>query len=122
MGDYNGTETSHEIVMSAPRQVTARWKTQHYLTTAENPDEGGDITPAPPGDWYEKNEVVNLHATVNPGYIWAGWTGSLTGTTRPTSITMDTSKNVTANFNKVSKITFQVFYISKGPPSLKQRS
>ncbi|MBN2413904.1 T9SS type A sorting domain-containing protein [candidate division KSB1 bacterium] len=104
-GAYNGSETGHSISMNAPKTVTAAWKTQHYLTTAENPDAGGDMTPVPPGGWYDENEVVNLNATVNTGYAWGGWSGSLSGTIRPTLITMDTSKSVTANFNKVSQIT-----------------
>jgi len=48
-------------------------------------------------DW---DDVVNLLAVNStPGWGFVSWTGNLTGSTNPTSITMDDfTKNVTANF------------------------
>ena len=56
------------------------------------------MTPAPPGSWYDSGTVVDVNATVNEGYSWGGWSGDLSGTTRPTSITMSGPRSVTANF------------------------
>jgi uncharacterized repeat protein (TIGR02543 family) len=87
--------------MNGPITETAGWKTLYYLTTAENPDAGGDMTPAPPGGWYDNGAVVNLDATIAGGYTWAGWSGSLSGSTKPTTITMNSVKSVTANFANI---------------------
>ncbi|MCD6117076.1 T9SS type A sorting domain-containing protein, partial [bacterium] len=109
-GNYTGTSTSGSIVMNSPKYLTALWQTQHYLTTSENPDEGGDMTPAPPGAWYDEGTTASVDVTVNDGYIWDGWSGDLTGTTKPTTITMDAPKSVTANFSiggNTSAITIQ---------------
>jgi len=105
VGSYNGTATSYSILMDEPKEVTAYWKTQYYLTTIENPDEGGNMTPAPPGAWYDRNEIVTLNTTINPGFQWFGWSGSLTGMEKPTTINMDAPKSVTANYSNNSLIT-----------------
>ena len=104
-GSYTGTDASHTVTMNNPITEDASWKTQYYLTTAENPDAGGDMTPAPPGAWYDSGTDASVDATVNAGYQWAGWSGDLSGTTKPTTITMDAPKSVTANFGKEVQIT-----------------
>ena len=104
-GAYSGTATSGQVTMSSAKTVTANWLTQYYLTTSENPDAGGDISPAPPGAWYDANSTANLNATVNSGYDWAGWSGSLSGSTRPTTLVMNGSKSVVANFQVKVQIT-----------------
>jgi len=104
-GSYTGADASSTVTMNNPVTEDASWKTQYYLTTAENPDAGGDMTPAPPGAWYDSGTDASLDATVNTGYQWAGWSGDLSGTTKPTTITMDAPKSVTANFGKQVQIT-----------------
>jgi uncharacterized repeat protein (TIGR02543 family) len=42
--------------------------------------------------------VVTLTATANAGYTFSGWSGAASGTTTPTTLTMDANKSVTANF------------------------
>ena len=45
------------------------------------------------------DEVVSLNATTTvPNWTFDHWSGDLSGSTNPTNITMDASKNVTANF------------------------
>jgi uncharacterized repeat protein (TIGR02543 family) len=100
-GSYTGSVVSSSVTMNNPITETASWKTQYYLTTSENPDAGGNITPAPPGGWYDSGAAVGVDATVNGGYQWAGWTGNLTGTTKPTTVTMSSPKTVTANFANI---------------------
>ena len=106
-GDYSGTNSSASITMNAAKQVTANWQTQYLLTTSENPTAGGDITPSPPGEWYDDGTNANVDATVANGYQWAGWSGNLSGNTRPEQITMNASKSITANFDKLVQITIQ---------------
>ncbi|MGB9602294.1 MAG: type I-E CRISPR-associated protein Cas7/Cse4/CasC, partial [Limisphaerales bacterium] len=47
---------------------------------------------------YPSGTVVTLTATANPGYTFTGWSGDLTGTTNPITITMNANKTVTATF------------------------
>ena len=58
----------------------------------------GNITLDPPGGSYAAGTVVTLTATADPGWGFSGWSGDLTGSTNPATITMDADKNVTATF------------------------
>jgi len=42
--------------------------------------------------------VTLLAVNSTPGWVFLNWTGNLTGSTNPMNITMDSNKNVTANF------------------------
>src|SRR5665648_486445 len=69
------------------------------LTMAVNPSGGGTTSPAVgahPG--YAENQVVNINATPASGYHFVNWTGAVTGSVNPTTVTMDANKTVTANF------------------------
>ena len=105
--DYSGTNPSGTINMNDAKLVTAIWQTQYYLTTAENPAAGGGISPAPPGEWYDSGTNAQVDATVESGYEWAGWTGALSGTTKPQQVLMNAAKSVTANFTKQVQITIK---------------
>jgi len=55
------------------------------------------------------DEVVNLTAVVSvPNWTFTHWSGDLTGSANPTNITMDDSKNVTANFAPNRTLTMAV--------------
>jgi len=47
---------------------------------------------------YPENAVVELKAVADEGYKFAGWTGDSTASYTITTITMTSSKSVTANF------------------------
>jgi uncharacterized repeat protein (TIGR02543 family) len=74
--------------------------TQGYsLTTSVNPQEGGYVSPAGT-NWYNSGQTVQVLATANPGYTFTNWSGDFIGTANPTSIAMNGSKNVVANFTQ----------------------
>ena len=47
---------------------------------------------------------VRLEAVPAPGYSFEGWSGSLSGNTNPTTITIDCNKKVTAKFSGVTHL------------------
>lgn len=47
-------------------------------------------------------EIVELHATAQPGWAFAGWAGNLSGTSNPASVTVDCDKKITATFRETS--------------------
>ena len=103
-GDYSGTSPAGSVAMTTPKEVIANWKEQYFLSTAENPPQGGDVTPAPPGDWYDKDAMADLSVTLDISYEWDGWSGDLSGDANPTQILMDNPKSVTANFSKIQEL------------------
>jgi hypothetical protein len=70
-----------------------------YLTV--NIVGNGLVTPTVGTHDYISGTVVPITATANTGSIFAGWSGALSGSVNPTSITMTGNKTVTATFNLI---------------------
>lgn len=97
-GDLSGTNNPADITMDADKSVTANFvpiPTYTLTTSAIN----GSIALNPEGGTYYEGTVVTLTATPDAGYVFTGWSGDLSGTTTPTTITMDAARNVTAIFD-----------------------
>ena len=60
-------------------------------------DAGGSVTVAPMKRSYDLGETVTLTATPFAPHVFVEWTGDLTGTTNPTTLTLDANKTVQAN-------------------------
>lgn len=58
----------------------------------------GSVTKNPDQATYMYGTIVQLTATANSGYALNSWSGDLSGSQNPTSITMDGNKSVTAHF------------------------
>lgn len=58
----------------------------------------GSVTKNPDQATYTYGTIVQLTATANSGYALNSWSGDLSGSQNPTSITMDGNKSVTAHF------------------------
>jgi hypothetical protein len=71
--------------------------TTHQLTMATGTG-SGTTTPSVGAHSYTEGTVVDITATPAVGYIFNNWTGGVTGTTNPTTVTMNADKTVTANF------------------------
>jgi uncharacterized repeat protein (TIGR02543 family) len=70
-------------------------------TLATNALGSGSIALNPSGGSYKAGTVVTLTATPNSGFQFSGWSGDLSGSTNPNTITMDGDKNVNAIFTPV---------------------
>ena len=69
-----------------------------YYTLTVNAGSGGSVTLNPTGGSYASGTVVTLNAVATTGYIFYGWSGDLSGSTNPATITMNGNKFVTATF------------------------
>jgi hypothetical protein len=67
-----------------------------------NPTGSGSVTRNPNKSTYVYGDVVQLTATANPGDTFSNWSGDFTGSTNPTTITMNGNKTITANFATTS--------------------
>jgi hypothetical protein len=61
-------------------------------------DPGGEISASPDRATYPAGTVVTLTATPDSGFLFSGWSGDLSGTQNPATITMNSSKKVQALF------------------------
>ena len=88
------------LVILAPMAVKAE-DTTYSLTLNIDPIGSGSVIANVTGS-YNYGQAVLLNATGNPGWSFSAWSGNLTGTDNPKSITIDGNKAVTATFTKKS--------------------
>jgi len=101
-GDLTGTSNPATITMDSDKTITAVFThIQHSLTI--NTTGNGSIALSPTGGTYNEGTTVTLTATPDAGWEFAGWSGDLTGSTNPASITMNADKTVTATFNQLTQ-------------------
>lgn len=83
------------------------------MTTGVSPAAGGSIKRSPNATSYAAGTVVALTAMPATGYTFTGWSGALTGTKNPATVTMGAAKKVTASFAAKVKSVIQLKIGSK---------
>ena len=98
-GDLSGTQ--NPIVIDITRDLTvgavfaplAEDIRLNLTTTGQ-----GNVTASPDKNKYLYGELVTLTPRPAAGYIFAGWTGDLSGADNPAGVVMDRTKSITAAF------------------------
>ena len=109
-GDLSGSVNPTNITMNGNKSVTANFvsvPTYTLTTSATN----GSITLNPPGGVYTTGTVVTVTANPNTGYAFGNWSGDLSGSVNPTTITMNGNKSVTANFSVLPPGSQNVLFV-----------
>jgi len=75
------------------------WARTYTLSVSVNPSQSGFVLPS--GGEYESGAQVTLTANPASGYTFDHWSGSASGTTSTTTITIDSDKNLTAHFETI---------------------
>lgn len=70
----------------------------YILTTSVDSPGTGSVTLSPLGGTYPPGTQVSVTATAESGYILDHWSGDLSDSTNPATITMDSNKSITAHF------------------------
>ncbi len=99
-GGASGIATQTTVVMDSHKTVTATFLNAPavYYTLTVGLSGSGSVTPGVGTHNYLSGTVVDLSAGPAEGWIFAGWTGAVTGTTPAAQITMDGDKAITAVF------------------------
>jgi uncharacterized repeat protein (TIGR02543 family) len=97
--------------------VTASFVQQFALATATAGGGSGSVALSPPGGLYDVGTVVTVTANANAGSAFTGWSGDLSGTTNPETVTMDADKSVTASF-ALDQVTLSVATTGTGTGSV----
>ncbi len=87
-------------VGTSPASYNANFGTQYLLSLTSTPPGAGSIaaTPPNPDGYYNANTVVQLAPALVAGHRFLGFTGALTGTATPQSLTLTAPVSVAASF------------------------
>tara|TARA_B100000902_G_scaffold387705_1_gene432228 strand:+ start:325 stop:2004 length:1680 start_codon:yes stop_codon:yes gene_type:complete len=72
---------------------------RYTLTVTANPTEGGLVNPQT--GTYNAGQTVNIVASANDFFAFSNWTGNWNGSENSFTITMDSNKTITGNFDKI---------------------
>ncbi len=99
-GDASGASSTLTITMDSDKSVVANFsKVPYSLTTSVSPSGSGSITPS--SGSYDCGESVTLTATPASCYRFDYWEGDALGASSTITITMNSNKNVVANFTTI---------------------
>jgi uncharacterized repeat protein (TIGR02543 family) len=99
-GDALGVNPTLTVTMNSDKELTANFQiVQYALTTAVSPSEGGRVSPA--SGAYDSGDSVILTATPSAGYEFVAWSGGARGVSPAVEITMNSDKEVAANFQVI---------------------
>ena len=104
----NGGARSQTIrTPSAATTYTASFIAQQLLTITASPSNGGSVTANPPSadGFYNQGAATQLTAVPAAGFTFAAFSGDLTGSANPQSISVTAPKSVSANFTAVVPLT-----------------
>lgn len=72
---------------------------QYTLNTTTNGS--GTVSVSPNGGVYDEGTKISLTATASEGWKFKNWSGDVSGDSPSITVTMDSDKNIVANFTKV---------------------
>jgi uncharacterized repeat protein (TIGR02543 family) len=90
--------------------------TQYTLTVSVVGNGSVDLDPS--GGTYNAGTVVQLTANPDSGWQFTDWSGDLSGSTNPTSITMNGNRSVTATFEPIPQYDLTVNIVGEGSVDL----
>jgi uncharacterized repeat protein (TIGR02543 family) len=99
-GGASGTANPLTIVMNDNKAVTATF-TQNQYTLTVNTSGQGSVAKSPSQATYTYGASVQLTATPAAGWSFAGWSGDLSGSVNPATLTVNGNKAVTATFTQI---------------------
>jgi hypothetical protein len=86
---------------------------EYRLSVLKSPSEGGSVDPT--GGTFEEDTDVTVEATANEGFSFREWSGAVSSTENPVTITITGDTELTANFDDLRSVyTVQMFAISTG--------
>ncbi|MGA2715763.1 MAG: protease pro-enzyme activation domain-containing protein [Bryobacteraceae bacterium] len=119
-GNWNPVNSANTSYVPPGFQYTTNSAPQYLLTTTVSPAGSGSIVanPSSANGSYTSGTPVQLTAAPSVGCTFVNWTGALTGTTNPQTVTMSGPQSVTASFQCTAApgTAFVTGYASSGPP------
>lgn len=78
----------------------------YELTVDASPPEGGDVDPE--SGSYEEGEEVEVTATPADGWEFTGWSGDISSSDNPITVTMNEDTELTAEFSEIETVSYEL--------------
>jgi uncharacterized repeat protein (TIGR02543 family) len=111
-GDLTGADAIAIRTITSNTTVTATFILEEYPLTVDTVG-NGSVAADPYQAGYHYGDVVTLTATADPGWTFAGWSGDLSGSANPATITITGDASVTATFAE-AEYTLTVNVVGSG--------
>ena len=115
-GDLSGTKNPAQITINEPKNITAVFEKKQYPLNIEIEGEGSveeTIIKAGTPNSYNSGTVVSLKAFPENGWSFLKWSGDVLSFENPIEITVDTSKNIKAEFFNPNEFTgLPILYVN----------
>ena len=116
-GDGIGSGSTRQVTITGNMAVTATFTQNHYTLIVNVVGTGCSVTKSPNQATYTYGTVVTLTPVAASGWTFSGWSGDLSGSANPGSITMNGNKTVTATFTQ-NQYILTVNVVGSGSVSL----
>lgn len=100
-GGLQGSASSQTITITESLNVSAHFTEIGYAVIS-NTVGSGSILLTPTQDSYLYHDLVTVQAVAEPGWVFNGWSGSLSGLSNPTPLLIDETEMVTATFRQLT--------------------
>jgi len=97
-GDASGSENPLTVMVDEPKEITAEFGIT--ILTKSAPEKGGAVTGKKTCKY---GSQVTFKAVPNPGYFFLKWSGDVSDTANPLILTVDDSKDITAEFGIIMR-------------------
>ena len=115
-GDLSGTKNPAQITINEPKNITAVFEKKQYPLNIEIEGEGSveeTIIKAGTPNSYNSGTVVSLKAVPENGWSFLKWSGDVLSFENPIEITVDTPKNIKAEFFNSNEFTgLPILYVN----------
>ena len=95
------SSSNYTFTISGNRTLVANFTAIVSTYTLNVTAVNGPVVKNPNQATYNSGVNVVLTATPTTGYVFTSWSGDATGSTNPLTVTMNSNKNITANFTAV---------------------
>ena len=86
------------VVSCSKEEPTPPPPTNYTVSITLNPTDGGTVSPN--GGQFEEGKTVSFTVTPSENYLFKNWSGSDTSSNNPLSLTINSNKTLTVNFEK----------------------
>jgi len=103
--------------MTCNKDITAVFVRITYpLAIGVSPDDSGKVVmePPQPAEGYIPGTEITVKAIASEGYRFSNWGGAVSGSENPTTIIMDSEKQISANFIEVPWLQSSWWWIAIG--------